>query len=196
MSNDLTEERFLQDVAEHKMTVLRDEGYYRHVRFQEPGTGVLQFDLVTWPGYLCYCGDMGEFVFRRIPDMFVFFRTDRPGIQPDFYYWKQKCVAADRDGGIENYSPNKFISAVNQCLDDAEASDAVRRDAKYMVLSRADDGEHAAMDAALEFRSGNFRLEAFWECNLKEPSYRFVWACYAIAWGVQHYDAAKQTEIT
>ena len=28
------------------------------------------FDIVTWPGYLCYSGDMGCFVFTRLPDMF------------------------------------------------------------------------------------------------------------------------------
>lgn len=44
-------ERFDVDVAEHKMTVLRDEGLYRHLRFQKPGTSCYYFDLVTWPGH-------------------------------------------------------------------------------------------------------------------------------------------------
>lgn len=32
------EREFLKDIADHRMTVLRDDGLYRHIRFQEPGT--------------------------------------------------------------------------------------------------------------------------------------------------------------
>ena len=48
------------------MIVLRDDGVYRHIRFKKPGTGCMHFDLVTWPGYLCYSGDMGCYVFCRL----------------------------------------------------------------------------------------------------------------------------------
>ena len=58
--------RFLPDVAEHKLTVLHDEGLYRHLRFQKPGTGFYWFDLITWPGNLAFKGDMGGFMFARI----------------------------------------------------------------------------------------------------------------------------------
>ena len=68
---------FLRDVAEHEMIVVRDDGVHRHIRFKKPGTSCMHFDLITWPGYLCYTGDMGTYVFSRLTDMFEFFRTDR-----------------------------------------------------------------------------------------------------------------------
>ena len=34
----VTEQSFLKDVREHRMTVLHDSGLYRHLRFQKPGT--------------------------------------------------------------------------------------------------------------------------------------------------------------
>lgn len=74
---DITEETFLADVAAHQIHVLRDDGVHRHIRFKRPGTYCMQFDLITWPGYLCYTGDMGTYVFNRLEDMFEFFRTGR-----------------------------------------------------------------------------------------------------------------------
>ena len=41
---------FAEDVAEHELTVRRDDGLYRHLRFQKPGTWIYGFDLITWPG--------------------------------------------------------------------------------------------------------------------------------------------------
>ena len=79
-----TEQSFLKDVAEHQMTVLRDDGVNRHVQFRRPGTICMGFELITWPGYLCYTGDMGTYVFRRLEDMFEFFRTDRYIVDPNF----------------------------------------------------------------------------------------------------------------
>lgn len=77
MSDQCTEKRFLGDVAKHQMTILRDDGVNRHVRFKQPNSSNMFFDLITWPGCLCYTGDMGTYVFRRLEDMFEFFRTDR-----------------------------------------------------------------------------------------------------------------------
>ena len=72
-----TEQIFLRDISMHQMSVLRDDGVNRHIRFKTPGTNSMYFDIITWPGFLCYTGDMGTYVFRRLEDMFQFFRTDR-----------------------------------------------------------------------------------------------------------------------
>ena len=66
---------FLNDVKDHQMTIVRDDNIGRHLRFSKPGTSCMSFDLITWPGYLCCTGDMGTYVFKRLPDMFEFFRT-------------------------------------------------------------------------------------------------------------------------
>lgn len=63
MSNP-TELSFLHDVREHRLIVLNDDKLNRHIRFSRPGTRCMQFDLITWPGYLCYTGDMGTYVRR------------------------------------------------------------------------------------------------------------------------------------
>lgn len=40
----------------------------------------------------------------------------------------------------------------------------------------------------------NFSFQDFWENSFEDYTMRFYWACYAIAWAVRRYDAAKTTE--
>lgn len=192
-----TEQSFLKDVAGHRMTILRDDGVYRHIRFKKPDSGDMYFDLMTWPGWLCYSGDMGTYVFQRLPDMFEFFRTDRwrPHrgwgiLYINLGYWSEKIQASDRDG-VKRYSAEKFKAVVADWLDGAEASQEVRDAVAEEVLSCADDGEYRARMAANDFEREGFRFTDFWEADLTEYTYRFVWCCYAIAWGVQQYDNAS-----
>jgi len=79
MSVDLladTAERFKRDTKDHEMTVLHEDGLYRHLRFRKPAGGYSEywFDLVTWPGVLVIRGDMETFAFSRTEDMLAFFR--------------------------------------------------------------------------------------------------------------------------
>lgn len=90
MSATCTEERFLRDVAKHEMTVIRDDGVHRHIRFKQPDSGMMFFDLITWPGFLCYCGDMGTYVFQRTQDMFGFFRKNGRLDGIDRRYWPKR----------------------------------------------------------------------------------------------------------
>jgi hypothetical protein len=197
MKDACTEQRFLKDVAEHQMTVIRDDGVHRHIRFRRPDTSCMSFDLVTWPGYLAYSGDMGCYVFTRLPDMFEFFRADRTHgtkdgrrlyINPS--YWAEKCVASDRDG-VTAYSSDKFRERVRQWLDDGDASVTVREAAEDLIDYNADEGEHVALAAVRDFEHEGFRFDDFWECNLHEYTFRFIWCCYGLAWAIEQYDAAK-----
>ncbi|URN11302.1 hypothetical protein LUW77_03145 [Streptomyces radiopugnans] len=86
------------------MTVLHNDGLYRHLRFMSPRTSEFRFELVTWPGSLTIRGDYGDpHTFSRLDDMFQFFRADRRrGINP--HYWAEKL---GRDGGrrsVKSYS--------------------------------------------------------------------------------------------
>ncbi len=123
---------------------------------------------------------MGTFVFRRLHDMFVFFRTDQEhydrtgradqlAINPS--YWAEKLRApAPRDA--QEYCADSFRQHVqeafdswkesNQPDDDEWTTDADRRrfeeqrDAlwaalKEDVMSYADDGSIRAYDAARDF---------------------------------------------
>lgn len=208
MTYSLTPETFLQDVASHEIRVLRDDGVYRHVRFKRPDSSCLHFDLITWPGYLAYSGDMGTYVFTRLPDMFEFFR--RPDNEKwhsiDRRYWAEKCEASDRDG-IREFSEDKFKRAVMERLVDwiretrDETSKEERRDLWDAVVCDViqvdgDTGGHRQQIAAHEFHHKldcglTFTLEDFWEASVEDYTHRFSWCCLAIAWGIQQYDAHK-----
>ncbi|MFY3739344.1 hypothetical protein ACOS9E_25265, partial [Escherichia coli] len=54
-----TSTRFLLDTAFHRLEIIRDDGFYRHLRMKQPGTSCYYFDIITWPGYLTVTGDMG-----------------------------------------------------------------------------------------------------------------------------------------
>jgi hypothetical protein len=192
------EASFLKDVAGHEMTVRHDDGLYRSARFCKPKSWSMGFDITTWPGYLCISGDMGCYVFSRVPDMFEFFRCDIPGktgLHVDLGYWAQKVAAADRADGLKEYSPDLFRAGIARWLDDAEASPELRKAVADEVLAYADDGEHEAMRAALDFEHEGFRFDDFYEVAVREFTYRFVWACYAIAWAVTKYDAHKEASL-
>lgn len=71
--------RFAREMAGHEMTVLHDDGLYRHLRFTSNlrGHGEYWFYLITWPGCLTIRGDYGNaYTFTREPDMLPFFRDD------------------------------------------------------------------------------------------------------------------------
>ena len=186
-----TEEQFLNDTATHELQVLRDDGVNRHLRFRRPGTICMGFDILTWPGYLCYTGDMGTYVFRRLEDMFEFFRGSRNGeLRPNFGYWAEKVEAADRDG-ITVYSADIFRARINEWMDENEFSAQAREAVKDFVLPHADDGEYAARKAAYDFSADGHDFTDFQEANLSEYSYRFTWCCYALRWAIVQYDAAR-----
>ena len=182
MSHACTETRFLADVEQHTMTVVRDDGVHRHLRFKRKDGSAYWFDLITWPGTLCIDGDMGTYVFRRLHDMFEFFRTDRDymersgrsgqlAINPG--YWDEKLQAPDpRDA--KEYSEEAFRRHVKEAFDnwvednkpddDEWTSESAHNDfnaSKEMlwceledqVLSIASDGDTRAYDAARTFTS-------------------------------------------
>ena len=71
------EKEFLKCVEKHELKILRDDGVYRHVRLKAPGPiNCYQFDLVTWPNFICFDGDGGPFIFANpsLEDMFTNFR--------------------------------------------------------------------------------------------------------------------------
>jgi hypothetical protein len=189
-----TKERFLEDVSRHEVTILRDDGLYRHVRFSRPNSGIMRFDLVTWPGYLCYCGDVGEFVFSRIDDMFAFFRRPDGGINEG--YWAEKCYAQDRDG-VKRYSPEKARQQIVDYLEAVDADDVVKQAVEDELLFAMDDmGEEGFRSEVDSFScenadGGEFRFHDFYEYDLTEYSFRFIWCCYAMSWGIRQYDLMK-----
>lgn len=207
-----TQDEFFKDVATHELKIEMDNRMYRHLKFNRPGTSTYHFGLITWPGYLCYYGDMGSYVFSRLPDMFEFFRTDRgrmvEPINPS--YWAEKCLAIDRNDGIKEFSPDRLkawgLERVQEWIDDAKANDrpltpeqevSLRERLWEDVLALHPDGIHAVMDGLSQFsviiNGDDYRVDDYWELApaFEDYTFRYIWCCRAIAWGIQKYDEAK-----
>lgn len=214
-----TEEQFLEDVDHHEMKVIRDDGIHRHIMFRKPGTRCYQFELITWPGYLCYCGDMGTFVFQRLEDMFEFFRMDRRDfnyrtertLQINPGYWSEKLEAVNKSGGHTEFSEDLFKRAVLDYLVDwirnhrDDTTKDERRELWESVCDEVlgadgDSGGYRMQAAAHDFQHfvnkdvGEFYFQDFWERRVTDYTFHFIWCCYALAWGIKKYDESKQIE--
>lgn len=194
------------------MHVLRDDGLYRHLRFKRPTTSCCYFDLITWPGVLCFTGDMGTFVFSRLPDMFEFFRTDRVEggelrINPG--YWSEKLLSVDggRNGASAmEFSVEKFTSVLTEYVNDwladravpDEDAEALRQAVKEEVIDLIEsEDESYSYRLGDEFRhdvnGAEFHFQDLWDHNFRRFTHRFLWCCYALSWGIQQYDAAASS---
>lgn len=192
----MTEESFLKDVGKHTMRVLHDDGVHRHLHFAIPGSGHMHFDIVTYPNHLVYSGDMGCYVFSRLTDMFEFFRGKEDGpLRINEGYWGEKLDAVDRPDGYREYQPELLETHVNEWLDEVEADEELREKVRDEILSYVQDGEYAARDALTNFEHDRHRpFQDTWECNFSAYTFRFVWCCYALAWGIRQYDKARSSE--
>ena len=203
MSERCTEALFLTDVASHRMTVVHDHGVHRHLHFAKPGTGCMHFDLITWPGYLAYSGDMGCFVFSRLHDMLEFFRSKpegKHGLHINQSYWSEKLQAHDRHGGHLQYNAKSFREwVVYQCREIRHNMTRAEfrgfsQEVRDEVLSVEDDGDHAAHRALFDFSHNGRCFRDSWEADFMEYTFRFTWCCYALSWGIAQYDASKRSE--
>ncbi|MGW6703547.1 hypothetical protein ACWGDE_01455 [Streptomyces sp. NPDC054956] len=240
--------RFARETRNHTMTVLHEDGLYRHLRFSAPQS--YGFDLITWANNFVIRGDGISYLFSVYPteDLFELFRrTGRPGeINPG--YWQEKIIAG-RDQ-VEDYSDALFRAEVEDTVkqwseglpkDEAAALREAVDEHFYGVMSEYNvvDFESEAQRALHDFRHGEHykaacvcgqaaKFEYYFEAtswrdrhlqgpgaghNDKEPvaikhdegyqfydthdwrlrdySWRFLWACHAIRWGIAQYDAAK-----
>jgi len=207
-----TKESFIKDVFDHVVEVIRDDGVNRHIRFRKPGTMCYHFDLITWPGYLCYTGDMGTYVFRRLEDMFQFFRTKPysnrdPLDQIDRRYWAEKLEATDKNGGHLEFDTKAFqreITEQRRRLFVAHGKDMSSADREDFwssledVKNAAEDGEHQTFTAVQDWsfthhKDGDLYLSTDEFPSCKTYTYAFLWCCYALAWGIKQYDAIQES---
>lgn len=219
MAHLCTEERFLNDVNDHTMTIIRDERHYRHIRFRRGASYIYGFDLITWPGYLCIVGDCGTYVFQRLNDMFEFFRMDdndfnkaaagHLSINPD--YWGEKLQSIDTNTGYREFDEDRFRERVTDHFTDywkdndyPDAKAQCWTEIEEYVLSRTDEGENFAYSAVHEF---SFRYNDFEKPPYSRTLYfqdffdgggtdrftfHYIWCLYAIVWGIKVYDEAKK----
>lgn len=192
--------RFKNETADHEMVVLHDEGLYRHLRFQRtvwrpPLTNPLKysaywFDLITAPGMLTFQGDGQAFVFHRLKDMFEFFRGPIGWINPS--YWQEKVVSG-RDG-IRTYNEQVFCARVIEEFTEALSVGVpigTGRALREQVLDNDWAETHyeaGARDALARFEHDGFEFTDTAEWDFRDYDWWFLWACYAIVWGIAYYD--------
>jgi hypothetical protein len=201
---EVTEESFLKDVREHAMTVIRDDGVHRHIRFRKPSSGVMHFDIVTYPHHLCYSGDMGCYVFSRIDDMFEFFRRPNGPIEINESYWSEKIEATDKPDGHKKFDPDRASEYIKNWLDDkrkeagedfdAKEWEELREHVEDELIGCAHDSEGVFYNALYNFEHEGERpfQDSVAEANFDSYTLRFQWCCFALVWAIRQYDAAKE----
>ena len=194
-----TVEQFIKDIADHQMTVKLDSGIYRHLRFQQPKTSNMWFDIVTWPGVLTIHGDMGTWTFSRVEDMFTFFRDEKMRINPS--YWGEKLRGGVHGGRISAMVWDKDVlekqvmdSLDNYDLDDADRK-ALTEELKDQIFNCEE--KYEVIMAIRDFRCklptrGDFSFDLCEFPSGKEYCYHFIWCLYAIVWSIQQWDATKK----
>ncbi|MFJ8016183.1 hypothetical protein [Streptomyces sp. NPDC096339] len=186
--------RFARETAGHQMTVLHEDGLYRHLVFADPVPNFHRFDLITWPHGLLICVDGPTFAFALWPteDLFDMFRgSSSGGINPG--YWQEKVTA----GEVKSWSEDMFrtwlvgeaagYEAQHPGLVEAVGEQVLNSD-QYSTEYRG-----TAEFALAQFRHGDFRLRFpdHWEVSFEDYSWEFLWACHAVLWGIRQYDATK-----
>ncbi|MCT2385142.1 hypothetical protein [Erwinia pyrifoliae] len=201
--------RFIRDISSHQLTVIRDDGLYRHLRFARPNTNAYQFDIVTWPGYLTVTGDMGTWTFSRIADMFNFFTADHDGKRESFQinpgYWSEKFESGagcrHTDSPCYEFDETALIKALDEWHTewlsgsgaDEDESDKAEVAEKIISLtwesfSNANQA-YAAVDAA---DLPDFDMSYVFEgLSMHRYTFHYLWICYAIVWGIERYRNKK-----
>lgn len=200
---------FERDTANHKMTVLKDDGLYRHLRFKKEGSSSYWFDIITWPGCLTINGDMGTYTFARIEDMFGFFRTDKGEINPG--YWSEKLLVGSGSGRdmAEQFNADRFERETKKIIVEwmrenrNRISHEQRRELwtafQYDVL---DEENGRMLEAAYGFEfsfdvkgyrneTDEFQFQDLWEYNFNEWTTHYLWNLHAIVWAIKQYDQSK-----
>ena len=186
--------RFARETRNHKLTVVKDDGLYRHLVCADPAGNFYRFDLITWPHNVFLRGDGFSTGFSVWPtaDMFDVFRgSSSGGINPG--YWQEKVTAGkvkdwsedlfrawvlDEAANVEGHHPGAVEAVTEQILNSDEHSTEYRGTAEYAVAS---------------FSHGDVRLRlpAEWEQSFDDFSWEFLFACHAVLWGIRQYDAVK-----
>jgi hypothetical protein len=202
--NHPTEESFLKNVANHEMQVILDDGIHRHIRFKNPKDSTQWFELVTWPDYLAYVGDMGSYTFSRLKDMFEFFRTapkGETGLHINPSYWGEKLEAVERHNGYHQFAPDKVREQIEEKVVEwveeygfgKEEVESLREELSDHICY--DDGLSEAYSSVgsfhIEIAGHDLRFEDIFEWVWEDFTGRYIWCCYALAWGIKKYDEAK-----
>lgn len=190
------------NTTHHTVTVLHDEGLYRHVRYAHRDSDLYMVNVVTWPGHLAVSGDVRGFVFRRTQDMFEFFRAEPAGrLNPG--YWAEKVI--DGRERCRSWNQDLFDTRVAEILAAAEAThpgvtEKWKANTTGFWVSYDLSTETAAREAVVDF---SWISSMDWSTVWRFPNNAFDWAsfqdwdwhylrsCHAVRATIAAYDAAR-----
>ncbi|WP_198080413.1 hypothetical protein [Acinetobacter calcoaceticus] len=185
---------FLHDVRDHELVINLDQGVFRDITVKRPNSSHYHYNITTRSGYLIITGDMGCFVFKRLTDMFEFFRDEGEGYSINPYYWAEKLEA----GVFEKYSPEVARAALNQEFENwkewHDCDDEQIAEEKEQ-LDWIDTDDYFEFVEAIRNWTPNpngVQLTDFFEHNLNEYTYDYIWCLYAIVHAIKLYDAVKE----
>lgn len=164
-------EQFIRETAAHEMHVLHDDGLYRHLRFQQPGTSTWHFDLVTWPGSLAIRGDVGHgYIFHRDDDMLRWFDHHRAEHEINPHYWSEKLERGCAD--VREFSTDRFAA---WCAEHAPSIDPA-------------DLDYDHQNGAIELLNAHGVTWDHEDVEMWEDyKHHFLLALYAILWGAKRF---------
>jgi len=199
-----TEKRFLNDIKDHNITIIRDDGVNRHLRFSRNGSSFYRFDLITWDGHLTITGDCGTYIFSRIHDMFDFFvsskNKEENKLKINPYYWSEKLRSIDYSAcshsSIMQLSDKKLMASMcryyrayiecNQSLLIEDRIDLRNKIREEILDLGSVDGVHE-MVSCFEFNGDHDVFPDFFEEDIEDYKTSFIWNLYAIVWGIKQY---------
>ena len=196
-------EEFAVMMRDHEMSILHDDGLYRHLHCRARGHGYDWFDVVTWPGSLSFSGDWGDYTFSRTDDMLGFFAGKENGLP--FSYWAEKAQSVDRRSGLETNSRAALIRVVKDRAKDmisdlSHDEDNVRRReitkaAKELIERIRHCDTWAGMTCEfMEFDQAGLRFDDWESIPDRVLVRRFYLACRCINWAANRYFEAKTLE--
>lgn len=183
--------------AGHQVTVLHEEGLYRHLRFSNPEPkSHYVFELITWPYNLVVkAGWTFHFDIDATPDMFDLFRRTAFTGEINPGYWAEK-VRAGRDE-IEGFDDELFEQQVKQhvvqAIRNGDAPRGIGAEVTRDIFEWGDISHEAGARQALEdFRYEGWSFGETWEWNFRDFTPGFLHCCHAIRGGIDLYDAARK----
>lgn len=209
-----TEARFASESQGGAMTVLRDDGAYRHLRFDLPKATWKWFELVTWPGMLVVHGGLGCWTFHRDGvDMMATARPAHDTVRVNPYFWEQRFTPGSQQTA-KTYSPGRALALLREAVAENEEifpglapaaaewifsvasgelqSESGLRDLLHRFHTRYEETTYVQelvdnlTDGKRLTSPFRFPIEE-WDLHVYDPW--FLLTCAALPWAAEQYDA-------
>jgi len=89
------------------------------------------------------------------------------------------------------YDGDVYRDRLIESLDGYDLEDEKKAEVVKELKSMDFDDEHWVLGRISDFEHDGFKFQDVWEIDMTAYSYHFIWCCYAIAWGIQQYEAKK-----